>query len=319
MLIFLYGEDDFRSSEKLAEIKTKFLNNNNSDLGLSVIDYEEGDKKISDVASSSGIFSSSQLVIVKNLISSASADRQENSLEFLKNKKALIDDKDTLIVFWENGMPKKNGRIYKFLDKHAKKEIFEKLKGVALINWILAKIEKIDSQIKISKEAVNKLVAYVGDDLFHLDNEIRKLISFKDSGLIDEKDVDVLVKSKINANIFETIEALSGGNKSLALKLLHGQLEKGEDPFYILSMYIYQFRNLLKISEFSSRGSIDQYGVAKEVGLHPFVVQKGMAQLRNLSVQKLRAIYKKLQKIDLGIKTGKVDIKLALDRFVAEA
>ncbi|HDZ85110.1 MAG TPA: hypothetical protein ENH35_00995, partial [Candidatus Moranbacteria bacterium] len=106
MLIFLYGENDFRSGEKLTEIKNKFLSNNNSGsgqpavdtaflAGLSVIDYEEeNNKKLSDVASSSGLFSSKQLIIVKNLILSASSVVQEESLEFLKSKKILISDKD---------------------------------------------------------------------------------------------------------------------------------------------------------------------------------------------------------------------------------
>ena len=330
MLIFLYGENDFRSGEKLTEIKNKFLSNNNSGsgqpavdtaflAGLSVIDYEEeNNKKLSDVASSSGLFSSKQLIIVKNLILSASSVVQEESLEFLKSKKILISDKDIVIVFWEAGAPRKNNKLFKFLDKNSKSQKFEQLKGAKLTSWISEQVEKNNPKVKISKEAVGKLVIYVGNNLFQLDNEIKKLTNFKEKGEINEKDIEVLVKSKIDANIFETIEALSGGNKKLALKLLHGQLEKGEDPFYILSMYTYQFRNLLKISEFSSQGVGNQYQIAKEAGIHPFVVQKGLAQLRNFSTEKLKAVYKKLQKIDLNIKTGKTDIKLALDKFVTE-
>jgi len=107
-------------------------------------------------------------------------------------------------------------------------------------------------------------------------------------------------------------------NKKKALKLLQDQLKKGDDPFYILSMYVYQFRNLLKIGEFFWQGRTNQYEVAKLTKLHPFVVQKGMAQLRNYDENKLKGIYQKLQDIDTGSKTGKIDIKLALDKFVAE-
>lgn len=330
MLIFFYGEDNFRSSEKLAEVKNKFLSNNNSGLGqpavdtaflagLSIIDYEEeNDKKLFDVASSSGLFSSRQLIIVKNLILGASSIIQEESLKFLKSKKSLINDKNIEIVFWEGDVPRKNNKLFKFLDKNSKSQNFEKLKRAKLINWISEQVEKNNPKVEISKEAIGKLIVYVGNNLFQLDNEIKKLISFREKGEISEKDVEILVKSKVDANIFQTIEALSGGNKSLALKLLHGQLERGEDPFYIFSMYVYQFRNLLKISEFSSQGTDNHYQIAREAGIHPFVVQKGLAQLRNLSTEKLKAIYRKLQEIDLNIKTGKTEIKLALDKFVTE-
>ena len=74
----------------------------------------------------------------------------------------------------------------------------------------------------------------------------------------------------------------------------------------------------MKIGEFFFQGLRNQYEVAKLTKLHPYVVQKGMDQLRNYNFEKLKRIYKKLEEIDLASKTGKIDIRIALDKFVAE-
>jgi len=319
MIIFLYGEDSFRSSEKLAEIKNKFLINNNSGSDLSVIDFEEdSNKRLEDVVNSISLFTSKQLVISKNLIKKANKDVQDESLEFLENRKGIIRSKDSVVVFWEEGIPRKNSKLFKFIGKNSKIQNFEKLKAGQLEKWVVSQFAKINPEVEISKSALNKLISFVSDDLFMLDNEIKKLTNFKSDGIIGEKDVEILVKAKIESNIFETIEALSSGDKKTALKMLHNQLTFGEDPFYILSMYIYQFRNLIKISEFSLGGSGNQYQIAKEIGLHPFVIQKGLSQLRGITIQRLKEIYQKLKILDINVKTGKHEIKLALDKFVAE-
>ena len=41
MIIFLYGEDEYRSAQKLAEIKSKFLDKNKEGGTLFVFDFQE--------------------------------------------------------------------------------------------------------------------------------------------------------------------------------------------------------------------------------------------------------------------------------------
>ena len=67
MIIFLYGEDDFRSLEKLKEIEKKFLDKNSSGSGLSSFDFEE-DKSIEfaeirKAFGSKGLFFEKQLIL----------------------------------------------------------------------------------------------------------------------------------------------------------------------------------------------------------------------------------------------------------------
>jgi DNA polymerase-3 subunit delta len=150
-----------------------------------------------------------------------------------------------------------------------------------------------------------------------LDKEIQKLISYADGKIISDKDVDILVKASLDSNIFKTIDALGANNKKEAIRLIHEHLKNGDDPFYLMSMFVYQFRNMLKVADLKEKKA-NEYEIAKMTRMHPFVIKKSLAQLRNFSFPRLEKIYRKLGAMDLMIKIGKMDIRLALDKFVAE-
>ena len=223
-----------------------------------------------------------------------------------------------MAVFWEENQPKKNNAIYKFLEKNAKKQNFEKLTGAKLDSWIIGKIKKINPGASISKAALEKLILYVGSDAAILDKELQKLADYSGENMIIENDVDALVSANLDSNIFATVDAIGANNKKEALLLLHRHLKKGDDPFYIFSMFLYQFRNLLKIADLKESGISSEYEISKITKMHPFVIRKSLGQIRNFSFSKLKEIYQKLGSVDTEIKTGKIDIKLALDKLVAE-
>jgi len=321
MVIFLYGEDSFRSRQKLAEIKQKYFESDKSGSGLSSFEADSTKDisgKLKVVFGTSNLFASKRLLIVKNLIALGSEKEQKDVLAYAnENKKRIGEDKELVAVFWEGGMPKRNNALFKFLDKEAKKQNFEKLSGTRLSQWIVSRIKAFDGAFSISRAALDKLIAYTSGDSYLIDNEIRKLVDYSDRKMINEKDIDVIVKANLDSNIFKTIDALGGNNKKQALELMHNHLEKGEDPFYIFSMFVYQFRNMLKISDLNERG-MREHEISKSAKLHPFVVKKGLAQVRNFPFSRLKQIYGKIGAVDLMIKTGKIDIELALDKLVSE-
>lgn len=323
MIYFFYGQNSFLSGQKVAEIKAKFLAKNPTGSGLSVIEIEKGDKtsKLSawqKALGAQGLFFSKQLIVIRNFLLNSIAANHKEILEYLEKEKSILADENKVIIFWEEGAPKEKEKLFQFLEKNAKKQKFEMLAGFKLNAWISDEIKKINPKAFISRAALEVLVVYVGPDNLRLMQEIAKLANFKEEGEISQAEVENLVHANVEANIFETVEALSGGDKARALKLYHEQLAKGEDPFYVLSMYVYQFRNLLKIGEFFFAGEQNNYTLAKLAGLHPFVVQKVLGQLRKTNLEKLKIIYQQLADLDLKLKTGEMDPKLALDKFIVE-
>jgi DNA polymerase-3 subunit delta len=324
MIIFLFGADYFRSSQKTVEIKNKFLKSDSSSSGLSIFDFEENinAKDILGAFATANLLAPKRLVIVKNLISKALVGDQKEILDFLKRKKdEMVSEKDLVVIFLEKDSPKKSNALYKFfetLGDKIKKQNFENLSGEKLNAWIVRRIKDVDEKSGISKGALEKLILFTGGNMFSLNQEIQKLVNFSDGEIIGEKDVEGIVKSETDVNIFNTIDALANNNKKEAITLLHNHLEKGEDPFYIFSMFIYQFRNLLKVADLKENFGANEYEISRITKMHPFVIRKSFSQTKNFPLEKLKNIYQKLAELDTQIKTGKMDIKLALDKFVAE-
>jgi DNA polymerase III delta subunit len=316
MLIFLYGADYFRSRQKLIEYKTRFHEKYGPAGNLTMVDCEENKSfNFPEIVSAPDLFSPVRLIIIKSLLVEFPTEQQEELVKFLKNNGNVVKSQEIVVIFFEEE-PKKTGALFKFLEKNAKIEKFEKLEGIRLVNWTEARLKEINPKIKISKKAVERLVAYVGGDMEYINSELLKLANYKNE--ISEEDIDLLVPAGIFSNIFEVVEAASRGNKKIALQLLHQQLANKEDPFYILSMYAYHFRNLLKIGECFWKGIPDKFAISKKTGLHPYVVQKSIPQLKNFNPAKLKKAFSQIQKIDLEAKTGKADIRLELDLFLAK-
>ena len=169
-------------------------------------------------------------------------------------------------------------------------------------NWIKNYISEREGEVE--QRALDKLIEYIGSDLWRMANEINKLLNY--SKTIKLEDIELLVKPEIDLNIFEMVDALGQKNKTRVLNLFNQHLEKGDDEFYLLSMFVYQIRNLLRIKS-TPLAKLD---------LHPFVIRKTQYQAKNFTFEELKKIYYQLMTIDLEAKTGKSDIMTALELFL---
>jgi len=280
MIKFLYGPDTYRSRQELKKIIDEY-----DGFDFIRIDCKDEDalEKIRQSVDTVSMFDQEKLIILENL--------QEEFLEFFKKR----DFKNVEIIVWDEE-PDKRTKLFKFLQKNSKE--FLPLKGSQLKNWIKDYIK--DGEI----ESIDKLIEYVGSDLWRMSNEINKLLAY--SKKITNENIELLVKPELDLNIFHLVDALGDRNKNKALKLFKEFLEKGEDGNYLLSMFIYQIRNLLKIRSGGGRS------------LHPFVFRKSQQQARNFDFDQLKKIYYRLLVIDLDMKTGRMDSTTGLELFLAE-
>ncbi|TSA45899.1 hypothetical protein D4R51_01075, partial [bacterium] len=88
MIIFLYGEDEFWSNRKLAEIKQKFAEKN-SPAVAGLFDFADKDFDLGSIAldaTSGGLFSDKKLIIIKNLLAVKKSPGNENFENLLKRE-----------------------------------------------------------------------------------------------------------------------------------------------------------------------------------------------------------------------------------------
>ena len=222
---------------------------------------------------------------------------------------------DAVFIFYEDKDIPKNSLLFKKLRKDSLVFEFHSLRGRELDVWAINEFKKYNKEI--TKDALLCLVNYVGSDLWRLSNEIKKLSIYKaQEPVINKEDVELLVKEKVENDIFRTIDAMASQNKKLALSLISRHLANGDSPLYLLSMIIYQFRNLLAVKEMSQK-PVSSVGTTLNY-LHPFVVRKTYWQAKKFSLEQLKRIYDKIFKIDLFIKTGKLEPHEGLELLLGD-
>ena len=308
MIYFIFGEDSYRSREKLEEITGEYKRVHKSGLNLiyiNAVDFDEFYNSFKAVS----MFSEKKLIIVKDVFGNIKF--QEDFSEKIKKIKESTD----IIIVYENKTADKRTKFFKGLQKYAKCQEFNHLQGVSLKKWVASQFEK--SKAKINDEALSLLTTYSNGNLWELSNEINKLSNYKAGSVVERGDVELMARPAVENDIFKTIESLALKDKKQALSLVYKHLERGDNPLYLLSMISYQFKNLLIIKEL--QGVHTPYGeMAKKSGLHPFVVQKTSYMCDRFSMQDLKKIYLRIFQIDSDIKIGKIDSETALDLFIAE-
>jgi DNA polymerase III subunit delta len=319
MLLFLYGEDNYRLKQKLKAIKKKYLEVSNIDANFSILNTK-ADKdfgRIIQDIETVPFLAEKRLVVLENFLAKSSKKIQES----LKDYIAKIPE-TSIVIFVEEGMPGQRTGLFKALKKKCDKFWqFDLLHGYQLERWIGDTVNKFGG--KVEKSAVQKLASYVGSDLWQMKNEIEKLILFKKTESKDQRlaitsdDVELLVKAKLNTNIFNLIDALGYKNIKKATQLLEELLESGENEIYILTMIIYQFRNILIVKDLLEQKN-SQSQIAKKTRIHPYVLGKSINQAKNFTLDYLNRIYQELADTDLAIKTGKTEPHIALDLLLVK-
>ena len=300
MLIFLYGKDVYRSRKKLQEIVEYYKKVRKSGLNLKVFDFKDADfQDFKNAVCSASMFNEKKLIILKNAF--LNFNFQER---FLKEKHRYLESKDVFLFYSAQEIPQNNA-LFRFLKQKARVQEFKPLNTKQLKDWIIQEFRSYKTNI--TPEALEQLVKFVGNDLWQMSNEIRKLVGFKKKDKTTKQDVELLIRPKIDIDIFRTIDAIASKNNSKALEFIHKHIARGDSPLYLLSMIGYQFRNLLTIKKHCPPAE-----------MHPYVLKKGMNLAKRFSLEELKKIYLKIFQTDLDIKTGRIEAESALDILITE-
>ncbi|MCO5205134.1 MAG: DNA polymerase III subunit delta [Anaerolineae bacterium] len=236
--------------------------------------------------------------------------------------KALVDWLPTMpqftrLVFLESKALRASHAVLKLAREKGSngyERAYDLPKGGQLDRWIMQRTQEKGAEI--TPRAANVLATNVGSDLFILDNEIEKLVLYRNGQTIRPIDVEKLSPYVAEANIFDLVDALGNRNGRQAAQLFQHTLDDGMDPFYLFAMFVRQFRLLIQVKE-SAEAGLRPPDIAKALKQHPFVVGKLYQQAKSFSIAQLEQIYAYLLDIDVQVKTGKSDMTTSLSLLVA--
>jgi len=187
--------------------------------------------------------------------------------------------------------------------------------GDALVRWTRKRVHLAGGEIEPA--AAETLCVYVGNDLYQLDQEIQKLVTYTDGKRpITEADVRELTPRARMATVFDMVDAMGRRDGRTAARMYRQLLDAGENPMALLGMITRHFRLMIQTKELAPALGTSE-AIARELGQSPYPIKKILSQSDNYTIPQLHRIYRRLLDTDVDIKTGRVDATLALDTLIA--
>jgi len=316
-IYFLFGNDEFAISRKLKDFESDFTDPTSADMNTARLDARTmSDMDLNNAVNAMPFLAKRRLVYLVN--PSAKYNNASTRKKFFEYIEKAPDT--TRIVMYETVEPKEAEKhwLNKWTEKNDKliqTKAFMLPRLREMTGWIVNETKKQEGQIE--PRAAEMLKDMVGVDTRQAGMEISKLLAYVNwARPITSQDVEAVCIVTSQQSVFDFVDALSNGNGKSAQHLLHRLLET-EDLFSLWGMVVRQFRLLIQAREIlDGRGNKDD--MARAVQIHPFVAEKAMQQAAHFSIESLESIYRKLLKIDEGVKTSQLTLDLALDTLVVE-
>lgn len=233
------------------------------------------------------LFSSDKLVIIEEL------SKNKTIWTGIDELLAGVPDEITLLLV--ESTPDKRTKAYKWLQKNAEIREFNELDERAAAQWLQAEAKRSDTELH--PEAARYLVQYVGLDQWRLKGELDKLLLAEVP--ITKELIQDVTEPHPQATAFELLDAAFGGDQDTLERLL-AIVSRSEDPYKFFGLLASQVFALVAVKAAGQRGSD---GVAKDLGLHPFVVRKLGGLADRLNQAKVNQVVETLAKGDEQLKT----------------
>ncbi len=320
MIIFIFGKETYLSLEKLAAMRSKFLEKfDPSGMNLAEFDAQKSSVKIGDVAQaiqSAPFLGEKRMVIIKGLLSHAST--KPDAKPWLEQLEKTPDSTIAIVVDDVSVKKGEKHSMIKALGDREDVHVYpcESLEGMALERFAVAHAKKVG--LVIGAAELRRVVAMVGGNLWQLTGELEKLTAYGAGKAVTGEAISLLVRGNGDDQMFALMDALSGGNVRQALALLREQRQFGTADGQLFAMLARQVRLMLAArSMIESDPGATKQALASALGLHPFVAQKSLAQARRFSLSELEELHDRLFELDRGAKSGGVDFTVAVDRVVS--
>lgn len=327
MVYLFHGPDEFGLAEAVAELKAAFDDPTTAALNTTLFDGRMAAlPELRSICETMPFLASRRLVLVEGWLTKllgkseagegAEADTPSNAKETLAALAAYLPDVPdftALVLTEKRAIPERNA-ILKALTGQpwATIRFFDVPKGEALVKWILARAK---AEGGVFQRDAAQALATADADPRALGHEIVKLLTYVNFARpVELADVEMLTPAGGEAKIFDMVDAIGQRKGPTALRELHKLLDK-EEPLYILSMIVRQFRLILQAKEMLEARA-NENEISQALGLHPYPTQKVCAQSRAFSLPALERIYHRLLDYDADLKTGRADSTAALDTLV---
>ncbi len=324
MIRVFFGKDDFSAHEALEALKSELDSDGMLADNTALVDGASArPDELRNLCLTVPFLGSHRLVVVHGLLDrfeSGDRRRRRRAKEpelgpweaFVSGLSALPE---TTVLVFVGGQLAPQNPLLQALRPVAQVEEFKPLPQGELAGWITRRAQRYG--VALEARAVAALVALVGNHLWTLDSELRKLAAYANGGKVTEADVRSLVSLAREPSVFAMADAVIEGRPRDAADLLRRLLSEGESAGRLLGTVARQYRLLLLTKELLERG-VRGPELSARLQVQGFVAQRLLQQAPAYTVERLRRAYRQLLDADLGVKRGVFDEETALELLLFE-
>lgn len=302
MIILLSGPNEFAARQALDKLVAAMLQKH----GAHAIERVDGEaldiSRLPDLLQGASLFASDRLVIVRD------AAKNKAVWEALGDWAEKVPPEITLVILEPS--PDKRTRTFKQIQKHGKVHDFPELSEHELARWAMSVAK--DEGGSLDTKTAAYLVRQAGTNQWQLSGELHKLLAANPA--ITTESIDQLVEPSPQASAFELLDAVLAGQNAKAMELL-ARLKTNEDPYKLFGLLISQIQALALVA--TAQGKTPDM-IAKDAGIHPFVVRKLQPLGRGMSILQLRAVLASVALTDAQMKSTGVDPWVLLEQCLGK-
>lgn len=269
MIYTLTGDNTFAIHQAQQQLIDAFRNKHGAN-GVERVDAEDlTPQRLPDLLQGGTLFAPSRLVVLTNLASN------KPMLEPLtKGLERLAADTTVVIT---DSMLDKRTKLYKFLAAQSTFKTFDTLSSAQLATWAQAEAVRLGGSLGSSD--AKYLVDRLGSDQWRLQNELEKLVAYQPA--IDRSAINELTEPTPEGTAFDLLDAALSGQPD-KVQTLVASIRTTEDPYKLCGLLAAQVHALAVVA---TAGTRPADSIAKDAGVHPFVVRKTQAKAKQLGVK----------------------------------
>ncbi len=261
------------------------------------------------------LFNEEKYIIVKNADFFGSGKVNEKNteilLKYLENPNSL-----SILIFITNEKLDMRKKITKYIKDKYTLITIDNLKSYE----IEAKVKDIFKKhnLQIGDESIKYIVTNSLNNYDLVIGEVEKiLLYYEDNSVVSFNDLTRIVAKSINTNNFLFVDAVTKGDLSESLSLLNDLKTMKVEPTILISLIARSFRYMYNIKVLQNEG-VREYEMMRRLNLLDWQLNKYLKDAFIYKIAELESILKKLAKLDLDIKSGKIDKFIGLELFILD-
>lgn len=313
MIFVIYGEESFLMEQKLQALKKEY---NCSEEMMNLSTYRGDEDSIESVYEdliTPPFFTDKKMIVLKNLYFLTTKKLKKDNSEIEYFEKCLDNDsKEVIFVIYHVGKDfDERKKIVKRLRKEAKFFEIDKVNHYKLSDSTRQAVKRRNAII--DDDALELLLSRLGDSLNNVVMEVEKLCLYDEH--ITYEAVDKLVSKPLDENVFALTSAILQRDRQKMFSIYKDLMILNEEPIKLIVLIAGQMRLIYQVKLLDRKGYTDKE-IGKILGINPYRLKYLRQEGKDFDLNELLKCLDALSKLDVEIKTGKIDKKMGLELFM---